>query len=151
MPPLFIKSLASSLDKKCNVSVKVAEDGERLMAGTVYFAPGQLQMGVEKRGISLYARLHDAPPENHCKPAADFLFRSASEALRDKVVGVVMTGMGADGAKGLKQLFDSGSYTMAQDQSSSTIYGMPKEAVNLGGAKLTVSLQDIPQKIIEVL
>ena len=151
MPPLFIKSLASSLDAKCKVRVKVADDGERLKAGTVYFAPGQIQMGIEKRGLGLYATLHDEPPENHCKPAADFLFRSAAASLKSKVLGIVMTGMGADGARGLKNLFDAGAMTMAQDQSSSTIYGMPKEAVSLGGAKMTVSLNDIPGKITQLL
>lgn len=151
MPPLFIESLASSLDAKSKVRVKVASDDERLRAGTVYFAPGQMQMAIEKRGLGLYARLHDAPPENHSKPAADFLFRSVANSLKSKALGIVMTGMGADGARGLKNLFDAGAMTMAQDQSSSTIYGMPKEAVRMGGAKMTVSLTEIPRKIVQLL
>ena len=151
MPPLFIKSLATSLNNKSKLTVKVAEHDEELLASHIYFAPGQQQMGVVKRGEKIYAKLADAPAENHCKPAADYLFRSASEQLKGNVLGIVMTGMGSDGARGLKQLHDAGAFTMAQDQSSSTIYGMPKEAVRFGGAKMTVSLMDIARKITEAV
>ena len=152
MPPLFLTSLAASLNKKCSIAVKVAEDNEELKAGCVYFAPGQTQMGIFQHGGALFVRFDGgAPAANHCTPAADYLFRSAAEVLKDKVLGIVMTGMGADGARGLKLLHDAGAMTMAQDQSSSTIYGMPKEAVRFGGAKMTVALMDIAQKITSVV
>ena len=151
MPTLFIVSLANSLNKKSKVSVEVASDNQRLLPGHVYFAPGQMQMGLQLKGGQLYSKVDDAPPENHCRPAVDYLFRSAATVCGTNVLGVIMTGMGSDGAQGLKQLYDTGAVTLAQDEASCTIYGMPQMAVKKGGVSLVIGLDEISPKICELL
>ncbi|MCM8530215.1 MAG: chemotaxis-specific protein-glutamate methyltransferase CheB [Lentisphaeraceae bacterium] len=151
MPPLFIESLAKSLNDKCSLNVKVAEEGEVLKKGTVYFAPGKLQMGVVKTTLGIVAKLHEAPAENHCLPAADFLFRHAAQELKSAAIGLVMTGMGCDGAKGLKFLHDAGAETLAQDESTCTIYGMPKEAIKEGGVNHILPLPTIVPKLLKLV
>ncbi|MCM8535546.1 MAG: chemotaxis-specific protein-glutamate methyltransferase CheB [Lentisphaeraceae bacterium] len=151
MPPLFIISLAKSLNDKCSLNVKVAEEDEVLEAGTVYFAPGKLQMGVERTASGIVAKLYEAPAENHCLPAADFLFRHAAKELKSAVIGMVMTGMGCDGAKGLKCLHEAGSETFAQDESTCTIYGMPKEAIKEGGVNHILPLPTIIPKLLTLV
>lgn len=149
MPKLFIESLASSLNEKCSLQVKVAREGECLEKGKVYIAPGELQMAVvEEQGRKLI-KLSDDPPENYCRPAVDYLFRSLAQVYGSRVVGIVMTGMGADGAKGLLQIKNNGGYTIAQDQNSSTIYGMPQEAYKAGAVKSVLSLEQIAGHLLQ--
>ena len=151
MPKLFIESLANSLNKKCKLEVRVAKDGDLLRSGTIYLAPGERQMGVvEKRGLKVIT-IKDAPPENYCKPAADYLFKSLAKSYGSKALGIIMTGMGGDGAKGLLEMKNNGSYTIAQDEESSTIYGMPQEAAKLGAVTTVLSLEQIAPHLVKAL
>ena len=134
------------------MSVVEAKDDQELSPGYVYFAPGQTQMGVEKRSGKYYAKIScDAPPENHCRPAVDYLFRSAAQEVGDNTLGIIMTGMGADGAKGLKMLYDSGAYTVAQDEETCTIFGMPNMAIKADAVSEVLPLDKIAAKIIASL
>lgn len=150
MPKLFIESMALSLNSKCGLSVKLAEDGEILKEGTVYFAPGEKQMAVINNNGIGKIQITDDPAENYCKPAVDYLFRSLAEAYASKAIGLVMTGMGGDGAKGLFQMKEAGAYTISQDKESCTIYGMPQEAVKAGGVTTVLALEDIAEHLVKV-
>ncbi len=150
MPPLFTKSLANSLDGKCSLQVKEAEDGEVLKNDIVYIAPGGKQMKiVTASGSHGKVKITDDAPENNCKPSADYLFRSVASLYREKATGVIMTGMGNDGSKGLRLIKRHGSPVIAQDEESCVVYGMPKEAVNAGVVDLSVPLDRIAAEIIK--
>lgn len=152
MPPLFVESLATSLDRKSKLTVKVAEDGETLKGGTVYLAPGQKQLKiVREKNVFLVAKITDDPAENFCKPAADYMFRSVATACQGKSVGVIMTGMGGDGAKGLKHMHEAGAFIIGQDEKTSTIYGMPKEAYNADVVDKQLPLEQIAPRLIKLL
>jgi two-component system, chemotaxis family, protein-glutamate methylesterase/glutaminase len=151
MPPLFLESLSNSLAQKIQMNIKVAENGEVLKAGVVYLAPGQQHLGIQRQGLSLKTFLSDGPPENFCKPAADFLFRSVADCCGKAAIGVVMTGMGHDGAAGLKLMHDSGALTIAQDRETCTIFGMPKEAIAAGAVDVVLPLEEISQKLKSLL
>lgn len=150
MPKLFIESMASSLNMKCKLRVKVGEHGEVLKGGTVYLAPGEKQMGVENDGGFRKIVITDEPAENYCKPAVDFLFRSLAKVYKNRAIGVVMTGMGGDGAKGLLQMKDAGAYTIGQDKKSCTIYGMPQEAAKAGAVMNVLPLDEIAEHLIKI-
>ena len=147
MPKLFIESMASSLNEKCALTVKVAEDGEFIRAGFVYLAPGEKQMAVEDGKV----KITDDPPECFCKPAADYLFRSLAESYGEKAIGLVMTGMGSDGAQGLLKMKNAGAYTIGQDKKSCTIYGMPQEAAKAGAVDTVLSLDEIAGHLQNVI
>ncbi|MEA3333788.1 MAG: chemotaxis response regulator protein-glutamate methylesterase [Pseudomonadota bacterium] len=150
MPPLFTKSLASSLDGKCSLQVKEAEDGEVLKNDVVYIAPGGKQMKIVTAGGSQgRVKITDDAPENNCKPSADYLFRSVASLYKEKATGVIMTGMGNDGTKGLRLIKRHGSPVIAQDEESCVVYGMPKEAINAGVVDLSVPLDRIAAEIIK--
>lgn len=149
MPPLFTKSLANSLNTKCKINVKEAEDGETINSGTAYIAPGGKQMKIsasatEKEHI---IRITDDPPENNCKPAVDYLFRSVSALLPGKITAVVMTGMGNDGTTGMRLIKRHGGVSITQDQDSCVVYGMPMEVVKAGVSDLIVPLNMISSAI----
>jgi two-component system, chemotaxis family, protein-glutamate methylesterase/glutaminase len=133
MPPLFTEALASNLDDKAALKVKQGSDGERALAGTAYLAPGGRHMKLERgdAGEALI-RITDDAPENNCKPAADCLFRSAALNFPGRSIAVVLTGMGSDGTRGLQMLKRAGCFGIAQDEASSTVFGMPKEAISAG-------------------
>lgn len=150
MPKLFIESMATSLNNKCHLLVKVGEDGEVLRPGTVYFAPGEQQMAVDEEDGIRKLRISDDSSENYCKPASDYLFRSLARVYGSKAIGLVMTGMGGDGAKGLVHMKDAGAYTMSQDKDSCTIYGMPKEAVKAGAVMTVLSLDEIADHLVKI-
>ncbi len=143
MPGPFISALAEKLNQTCQATVLEAQHEMTLKRGHIYIAPGGWQMRVGKQGMQLRIELHDDPPEHHCKPAADFLFRGAAEQMARQTLGVVLTGMGADGAQGLADIRANGGIGIAQDEASSTVYGMPKQAVRLGGANFELSLDAI--------
>lgn len=150
MPPLFTKSLASSLDGKCSLQVKEAEDGEVLKNDIVYIAPGGKQMKiVTASGSHGKVKITDDAPENNCKPSADYLFRSVASLYKEKATAVIMTGMGNDGTKGLRLIKRHGSPVIAQDEESCVVYGMPKEAVTAGVVDLSVPLDRIAAEIIK--
>jgi two-component system, chemotaxis family, protein-glutamate methylesterase/glutaminase len=128
MPPIFTHSLAESLNAKSALQVKEAQDGEILSVGKVYIAPGGKQMRVSAGpdGRSRIIRITDDPPEQNCKPSADYLFRSIAEHFVGRATAVIMTGMGSDGLAGLRLLRQNGATIIAQDQASCVVYGMPK-------------------------
>lgn len=152
MPPLFTASLAHSLDRKSALKVKEAEDGEEIKANTVYIASGGKQMKVAaNNGLKKAIRITDAPPENNCKPSADYLFRSVALEYGSKATFVIMTGMGSDGSKGLSVAKAAGSLAIVQDEASCVVYGMPKAVVEAGLADIVAPLDSLAQEIIKTV
>ena len=153
MPPVFTQSLAKSLDSKCSLDVKEASDGEAIRINTALIAPGGKQMKIVAGadGKTRIIRITDDPPENSCKPSVDYLFRSMAEHYIGRATGVIMTGMGADGTTGLKLMKRNGATVIAQDEATSTVYGMTKEAVNAGVVDIICPLDKIAQEINETV
>jgi two-component system chemotaxis response regulator CheB len=152
MPPLFTKALAESLQKKCAIRVKEGADEEIAVAGCVYLAPGGRQMKLTpgKQG-EIVIRLTDDPPENNCKPSVDYLFRSAALQFPGRSVAAILTGMGNDGAQGLRLLKRSGCYSIAQDEASCVVFGMPREAILTGLVDSVAPLSLIASTIVRSL
>ena len=150
MPPVFTKSLASSLDKKCALTVKEAVDGENIMPNIVYIAPGGKQMKLVAGTDGLHRRIKitDDPPENSCKPSVDYLFRSVADYYVGRATAVIMTGMGSDGTLGLGILKDKAAFAIGQDEGSCIVYGMPKAPAELGYLDVVVPLSKIPDEIV---
>lgn len=148
MPPNFTAMYAQRLDGNCAMRVKEASDGERLERGLVLIAPGGRHMQLRKSGAHYFVAVGDGPPVNRHKPSVDVLFRSAAECAGGDALGVIMTGMGDDGARGMKQMHESGARTLAQDEESCVVYGMPREAVRLGGVDREVTLSRIAGEIL---
>jgi len=153
MPPVFTGSLAKSLNAKCSIKVKEAVNRESLIPNTAYIAPGGKQMKIASNadGKNRIIKITDDPPENSCKPSADYLFRSVSQHYTGSATGIIMTGMGADGTQGLKLMHESGSIIIAQDEASCIVYGMPKEAIEAGIVDVIVPLHRIAGKISETV
>ena len=149
MPGGFTKSFAERLDKLCRISVKEAVDGERVLPGHVYIAPGDWHMKLARSGANYVIRLDDAPPVNRHRPSVDVLFHSAAQNAGRNAIGVILTGMGKDGAAGLLEMRQAGAYTIAQDEASCVVFGMPREAVILGGATDTIALSEIPAALMK--
>ncbi len=149
MPPVFTKALADSLAGKCKLGVIEVQHGERLQPGVVHIAPGGKHMGLKKQGTVVTAELTLDPPENHCRPSVDYLFRSVAEVYNNNTLGVILTGMGSDGAKGLQVMKARGSQVIAQDQQSCVVYGMPMEAVKMGVVDVELPLQRIAGEIVK--
>ncbi len=153
MPPVFTKSLAASLDKKCKLKVKEAVNGEQVKKNTIYIAPGGSQMKVAS-GADVHSkiiRITDDPPENNCKPSVDYLFRSVAREYGSKATGVIMTGMGADGKIGLQEMKSAGVVSIAQDASSSVVYGMPKAVAEAGLVDVVAPLGGIAAEIVKTV
>ena len=150
MPPVFTKSLASSLDKKCALTVKEAVDGENIMPNIVYIAPGGKQMKLVAGTDGLHRRIKitDDPPENSCKPSVDYLFRSVADYYVGRATAVIMTGMGSDGTAGLGILKDKAAFIIGQDEGSCIVYGMPKAPAELGYLDVVVPLSKIADEIV---
>lgn len=152
MPPLFTKHLAESLNKKCGLSVKEAEQGEMSQPNTVYIAPGGKHMKLEKSAGALPTiRLTEDPPENNCRPAVDVLFRSAAHAFPGKSAAAILTGMGNDGTRGLQLLRRHGCTSICQDKATSVVYGMPGEAVKAGVIDYELPLTKIAPALLDLL
>lgn len=150
MPPVFTKSLATSLDKKCALAVKEAENGENILANTIYIAPGGKQMKIlaGTDGTHRKIKLTDDPPENSCRPSVDYLFRSVADYYVGRTTAVIMTGMGSDGTKGLSVLRDKSAYIIGQDEQSCVVYGMPKAPADLGYLDIVLPLDKIADEIV---
>lgn len=152
MPAIFTKSLAESLDTKCRVRVTEAIHGESPEPNKVYIAPGGRQMrvvaGADNRPI---LELTDDPPENNCRPAVDYLFRSAANRFPGRSMAVILTGMGSDGTLGLRLLKRHGCFVIAQDEASCVVYGMPKAAVDAGVADVVLPLESIASRITSIV
>lgn len=151
MPDIFTKSLADMLNNICPLNVKEAADGDIIEAGTVYIARGGRQMKLMKEGKNKVLRLTDDPPESSCKPSVNYLFRSLANHFPGKTAAVIMTGMGNDGALGLKLLRRHGCRTIAQDEASSTVFGMPKVAIEANLIDTIVSLDDMSKSLISAV
>ena len=152
MPPMFTASLAKCLDEKCSLKVKEAENGEVVEANTVYVAPGGKQMKVASgAGLQKILRVTDDPPENNCKPAVDFLFRSAAREYGSKLTCVVMTGMGTDGKIGMTVAKAAGALTIAQDEASCVVYGMPKAVIDAGLTDIVAPLDTLDRAILKTI
>ncbi|MGB3212363.1 MAG: chemotaxis response regulator protein-glutamate methylesterase [Desulforhopalus sp.] len=151
MPPVFTKSLATSLDKKCLLTVKEAENGENILPNVVYIAPGgkQMKLLAGTDGQHRRIKITDDPPENSCKPSVDYLFRSVGDYYVGRTTAVIMTGMGSDGTKGLGVLKDKAAYIIGQDESSCIVYGMPKAPAELGYLDTVVPLSRIADEIVK--
>ncbi|MHB0948212.1 MAG: protein-glutamate methylesterase/protein-glutamine glutaminase [Gemmatimonadaceae bacterium] len=134
MPAGFTRSFADRLNDSCAMTVREARDLDFVAPGVVLIAPGGFHMLLQRHGAQLQVRIKDGPPVHHQRPAVDVLFQSVARVMGRNAVGVLLTGMGADGASGLLQMREAGAYTIAQDEASCVVFGMPKEAIALGAA-----------------
>jgi two-component system chemotaxis response regulator CheB len=151
MPPGFTKSYAARLDGLCRIRVKEAQDGERILPGHGYIAPGGFHLSVERSGANYIARVRDGEPVNRHKPSVEVLFQSAARVVGPNALGIMLTGMGADGAKAMKEMKDAGSYNFIQDEATCVVFGMPREAINAGAADEVLPLPQIAPRLIERL
>lgn len=151
MPPVFTKSLAASLDKKCAITVKEAENGENILPNVAYIAPGgkQMKLVAGTDGQNRRIKITDDPPENSCKPSVDYLFRSVGDYYVGRTTAVIMTGMGSDGTKGLEILKSKSAYVIGQNEASCIVYGMPKAPAELGYVDTVVPLNKIADEIVK--
>lgn len=143
MPAKFTAAFAERLDSLCAFEVKEAKDGDDVRPGRALIAPGGFHMALVRSGISYSVKIVDGPPVHHQKPAVDILFQSVARFAGPNAVGLILTGMGADGAQGLLQMRQAGSLTLAQDEASCVVFGMPKEAIRRGAAMHVVPLEHI--------
>ena len=143
MPEKFTAMFAQRLDQVCALEVLEARDGQRVIPGRVLIAPGGRHMTLRRSGAQYLVEVRDGPPVNRHRPSVDVLFRSVARCAGRNALGVIMTGMGDDGARGLREMFDAGAQTIAQDEASSVVFGMPKEAIRLGAASRILALPSI--------
>jgi two-component system chemotaxis response regulator CheB len=148
MPAGFTAAFAKRLDGMCQIRVKEAEDGEPVQPGCAYIAPGARHMLLQRTGLRYQIAIKDGPPVSRHRPSVDVLFRSAAQHAGPNALGVIMTGMGDDGARGLMEMKKLGAATRAQDEESCVVFGMPKEAIALGAAEKVVALNQISREIM---
>ncbi len=151
MPENFTKAFANRLNEICQMQVREACDNDRVVPGVALIAPGNHHMVLHRSGALYLIKLKDGPRVHYQRPSVDVLFQSVAKNAGRNAVGVLLTGMGADGAKGMLSMKESGAYTMAQDEDTSVVFGMPKEAIKLGAADKIVPLHRVPQEIINAL
>ncbi|MBD3243366.1 MAG: chemotaxis-specific protein-glutamate methyltransferase CheB [Chitinivibrionales bacterium] len=149
MPEHFTRSLAERLNEQCDLEVREAADGDRVLSGTALIAPGNRHMLVRRAPDGLVVEVKDGPLIGHHRPSVDLLFKSVARHGAKDAIGVIMTGMGRDGAEGLRAMRDAGARTIAQDEESCVVFGMPREAIALGAVESVVPLEDLAGKIIE--
>ena len=150
MPAKFTASFADRLNEQCEITVKEAEDGEHVVTGKALIAPGNYHMVLRRSGARYYVRVTDGPMVHHQRPAVDVLFKSVAKYAGRNAVGILLTGMGADGAEGLLMMKEAGARTIAQDEKTCVVFGMPKEAIKLGAAEKVVSLKSITSRALEM-
>lgn len=148
MPEKFTDMFAQRLNGICKIQVREARDRDRVLPGLALIAPGGRHMKIERSGAHYIVRVADGPPVNRHKPSVDVLFRSVADQVGKNAVGFILTGMGGDGARGLKAMRDAGAHTVAQDERSCVVFGMPKEAIALGAADKVIGLQEVAQEIM---
>jgi two-component system chemotaxis response regulator CheB len=151
MPPGFTKSLAERLDSMSQVRVKEAEDGDIINAGVAYLAPGDSHIKVSKQGGQFVIKLDNGERVSGHKPSVDAMMYSIAELNDRNVIGVIMTGMGADGAEGLKRVKANKGYVIAQDEDSCVVFGMPKSTIKLGIVDKVVGLSNIANEIVKAM
>jgi two-component system, chemotaxis family, protein-glutamate methylesterase/glutaminase len=149
MPAGFTRAFSNRLDGLCQIHVKEAEDGDSVTPGTALIAPGSHHMEVVGTGGFYRVQLLETPPVNRHRPSVDVLFHSVAQRVGKRSMGVILTGMGGDGALGLKAMREQGSVTIAQDQQSCVVFGMPKEAIKVGGASYVLPLDHVSPFLVE--
>jgi two-component system chemotaxis response regulator CheB len=148
MPPSFTAAFAARLDSVCRITVKEARDNDRVVPGCALIAPGGKHMLLQRSGAQYYVQIREGPPvSRHC-PSVDVLFRSAANAAGRNALGIIMTGMGDDGARGLKEMRTAGAVTIAQDEATCVVFGMPKEAIRLDAVQRILPLDELPDVIL---
>jgi two-component system, chemotaxis family, protein-glutamate methylesterase/glutaminase len=150
MPLRFTQAFAQRLDKLCQISVREARDGDRIVPGLALIAPGERHMQVVRSGAVYSVQLNDEPPVGHHRPSADVLFESCARSLGGNAVGVVLTGMGADGARGLHAMKQAGARTIAQDEASCVVFGMPREAILTGSVDHVLPLDRVAEALLRL-
>jgi two-component system chemotaxis response regulator CheB len=148
MPPQFTAAFAARLDSLCEINVREAKDNDRVIPGAALIAPGGKHMMLKRSGAQYYVEVKEGPPVNRHCPSVDVLFRSVAKCAGRNALGVIMTGMGDDGARGLKEMRDAGAHTLAQDEATCVVFGMPKEAIRLEAAVRVVPLEAISNLIL---
>lgn len=148
MPEKFTAMFAQRLDSLCAIEVREARHGDRVTMGRALIAPGGLHMQLVRSGAFFHVEVIDGPPVNRHKPSVDVLFNSVAAVSRDNALGIIMTGMGDDGARGLRQMRSAGALTIAQDELSCVVFGMPKEAIKLGAVEKVLPLEQLAAEII---
>jgi len=148
MPPQFTGAFAARLNGLCEIGVREAKDNDRVVPGSALIAPGGKHMMLKRSGAQYYVEVREGPAVNRHCPSVDVLFRSVAKCAGRNALGVIMTGMGDDGARGLKEMRDAGAHTVAQDEASCVVFGMPKEAIKLDAADRVVPLDAIPDLIL---
>ncbi|ETR74193.1 MAG: Chemotaxis response regulator protein-glutamate methylesterase [Candidatus Magnetoglobus multicellularis str. Araruama] len=151
MPPKFTTAFADRLNELCDITVKEAQDGDHVLTGRALIAPGNYHMLLRRSGARYFVSVETGPMVHHQRPAVDVLFESVAEYAGSNAVGVILTGMGADGAKGLLQMKNAGARTIGQDEASCVVYGMPKEAAKVGAVEIVTPLHHVAQEVINVL
>ena len=148
MPEAFTKPFAERLDGLCRIRVKEACEGEKILHGHAYVAPGHSHLLVRRSGAHYITELSQGPPVNRHRPSVDVLFRSAANFAGRNAIGVILTGMGKDGAMGMLEMKQAGAYNFAQDEASCVVFGMPREAIALGGVDEIASIEDMANRVM---
>jgi len=151
MPEIFTKQFAIRLNEECNISVSEAVNGESVLRGHALIAPGSKHMLLKRSGSRYYVEVKDGPLVNRHKPSVDVLFRSAARWAGNNSIGIILTGMGADGATGLLEMKEVGAKTIAQDEKSCVVFGMPKEAIALKAVDYVLPLNKIAEKMLKIV
>jgi two-component system, chemotaxis family, protein-glutamate methylesterase/glutaminase len=151
MPEGFTRSFARRLDGLCKISVNEAAGGERILPGHAYIAPGHSHLLLARSGANYVTQLDQGPPVNRHRPAVDVLFRSAAVCAGKNAVGVILTGMGKDGAQGMLEMKNAGAYNFAQDEATCVVFGMPREAIAVGATNEVGPLRELPSKVLTYL
>jgi two-component system chemotaxis response regulator CheB len=150
MPARFTRSFADRLNDSCAIQVKEAEHGDTVIPGRVLLAPGGFHMRMHRSGARYYVEIADGPEVHHQKPSVDVLFQSVAKYAGANAVGAVLTGMGADGAEGLLAMKNAGARTIAQDEATSIVFGMPMEAIKCGAAEKVLPLNEIAKAALQL-
>jgi two-component system, chemotaxis family, protein-glutamate methylesterase/glutaminase len=151
MPENFTRSFAERLNQICDMEVREAKDGDFVVPGAALIAPGNFHMKLQRSGARYFVRIADGPPVHYQRPSVDVLFESVAEHAGSNALGVILTGMGADGALGLLKMKERGAHTIAQDEATSIVFGMPREAIKLGAASEIVPLGQVAGRVINSL
>ena len=151
IPASFSRPFAERVNGVCAIEVSEAEDGQQILSGHAYIAPGDKHLLVERSGARFYCKLHDGPAVSRHKPSVDVLFRSVAQNVGANAIGLMLTGMGDDGAKGMLEMKEAGAFNFVQDEKSSVVWGMPGQAVKIGAAELQVPLMKIAGKLLKIV
>jgi len=151
MPEKFTKSFADRLNDICDIRVKEAEDGDRVIPGQAIIAPGNMHMLLKRSGATYYVQVRTGPLVKRQRPSVEVLFNSVAKYAGGNAVGVILTGMGSDGADALLRMKENGAATLAQDEKSSVVFGMPQEAIKRGAVSKVVGLDNIPAEILNMV